>query len=133
MRHAKSDYTSTLPGPLGVGLEAYVPFVGRDIAEPPLGDVAIPMLQALPEVIAAKYADINQLVRPRESVKDELKLLNKRFCKVLGERSEYVSYFQRREVWSMWELVDASDAIATASIAAVPKRDSHLLRKILMI
>ena len=65
MRHAKSDYTSTLLGPLGVGLEAYVPFVGRDIAVPPLGDVAIPMLQALPEVIAAKYADLNQLVRSR--------------------------------------------------------------------
>ena len=91
MRHAKSDYTSTLPGPLGVGLEAYVPFIGRDIAEPPLGDVAIHMLQALPEVIAAKYADIDQLVKPRESLKDELKPLNKRFCKVLGERSEYVA------------------------------------------
>ena len=68
MRHAKSEYTSPVPGPLGVGLEAYVPLVGRDIAEPPLGDVAIPMLQALPEVIAAKYADINQLVKPRESL-----------------------------------------------------------------
>ena len=129
MRHAKSDYTSTLPGPLGIGLEAYVPFVGSAIAEPPLGDSAIPMLQVLPEVIAAKYADIDQLVRPRATLLDELKPLNRRFCKVLGERREYVAYFQRQEVWALWELVDARDAIATATIAAVPKRDSSALRK----
>ena len=84
MRHAKSDYTSTLPGHIGVGLEAYVPFIGRDIAEPPLGDAAIPMLQVLLEVIAAKYTDIAQLVKPRESLQDELKPLNKPFCKVRG-------------------------------------------------
>jgi hypothetical protein len=55
------------------------------------------------------------------------------FCKVLGARSEYHAYLARPEVWDLWELAPAEDALATCSVAAVTKRSSDQLRKILMV
>ena len=52
------------------------------VAEPPLEDPPIPMLQALLESEAVLYGDIDKLVVPRATLQGELRAWNCQYCKV---------------------------------------------------
>ena len=121
MRHSGADlYTSNLMG-------AYVPFVGRLMAEPPPDHPAVPLLRALPEDIGSQYLDVRRLIKPDDQIPSDFQLIQKRYRRVLGQRSEWVKYLHRRDIRPLWRLVPAEEVKLYMGIGAVPKKDTDAL------
>ena len=70
---------------------------------------------------------------PNYSTAAQLDILNPRYCKVLGKNEEFISYLWREDVIPLWVALPLDKCEATMSVAAVEKRDSTDLRKILMV
>ena len=111
-------------------LASYVPFNAELVSEPAKGAAKVSMLEALPENIARRYASPELLLN--NDMLPTVQELNKRYCKVLGRKSEWISYLHREDVRDLWELMPVEDTRASVSVACVPKKDGHLQRKILM-
>ena len=72
IKMAKTEYLMRPPQhELGPGLESYVAFKGDAIAEPHAKAPSVDMLERLPPELSAKYADIDLLVVPRETLQAE--------------------------------------------------------------
>jgi len=110
----------------------YVPFVGDQMAEPDLGAGVVPMMEALPPHVAAKYLQVEDLLLPADAIPIDPKELGRRYRQILGRRAEWIQYLQRPEVEPLWELLEPDQVKATLSVAAVPKVGKVGLRKILM-
>ena len=112
---------------------SYVPVIGKLIAEPPRGASIVSFLKELPQPLAKLYSEPLGLFKAEAEVEEILQVQNKCFAKFMGKRSEYISYLQRPEIRDLWELRPASESRARCAFAAVPKRASTELRKILQV
>ena len=110
----------------------YVPLVGALVSEPPEDAPIVDMLGALPAPIARLYADPVHILRP-QCCASEMAEMNARYDRILGPRSEYISYLSRADVAPLWEWAPGDQAKGFCSSATVGKRDSEQLRKILMV
>ena len=110
----------------------YVAFDSSRIVEPPIGDSAIKLLDVLPMELRDLYSTSNAMIPSQEDALAEIGAWNSQFDKVLGPYPEYVKYLNRTDVQSLWLLKDATLAQGTLTLAAVAKKDSEDLRKILM-
>ena len=111
----------------------YVPLRGLALAEPPLDAEVVPLLPTLSAELRKIYEDEAGLFQEEAIAKAVLQRQNRCFSRVLGEAGEYARYFERREVWNLWDLRPLDEAKGRCSIAAVPKRDSDDQRKILQV
>jgi len=110
----------------------YVPFIGLKMAEPPEDHPVVSMMEALPADVAARYSDIDSILRPPDASRQPCEQDSYACDSVLGERREYLEYLKRPDVQQLWDLIPAEDAVHTMSIAAVQKKSGDQLRKILM-
>ncbi len=113
--------------------ERYVPFDASLVSEPDPKHPAIPLLSVLPADLASLYADRDRLVPDLDEKTELLRSLNRQFNRVLGPTVEYHKYLARPDVRCLWELRPATEAVATCSLATVPKRSGDALRKITMV
>jgi hypothetical protein len=114
-------------------ISKYEAFDADHIAEPPRDAPVVSLRSALPSSLVDRYANIDELIPHRPDVLAELPALNRRYNKVLGDRSEWLRYLTREDVRPLWVLELASQAKASCSVAAVKKREGTQLRKILMV
>ena len=112
---------------------AYVPVIGKLIAEPPRGSSVVSLLKELPQHLAQLYSEPHGLFKAEAEVEEILQVQNKCFSKFMGKRSEYISYLHRPDIRDLWDLRPASESRARCAFAAVPKRASSELRKILQV
>jgi hypothetical protein len=89
----------------------------------------VSMRSMLPSSLVDRYANIDELIPHRPEVLAELPSLNRRYCKVLGDRSEWLRYLTREDVRQLWVLELSSQAKASCSIAAVKKTRRHTITK----
>ena len=119
-------------GPWGSGPK-YVPFRAALIAEPPIEHAVIPLMEALPPLVAARYANIEDLLLPAAEAAEALKGINLyAYDTILGDRAEFAKYLWRPEAQLLWELIPEEECLSTVSVAAVAKKSGHMLRKIIM-
>jgi len=76
----------------------YVPFIGLKMAEPPEDHPVVSMLEALPADVAARYSDVDSILRPPDVTRQPCEQDSYAYDSVLGERREYLEYFKRPEV-----------------------------------
>ena len=74
-------------------------------------------MHALPPEVAPVYAEPRRIFRPEEQLPPDYKSLNARYCEFRGPRKQYQAYFARREVWPLWHLAVADEAIGCVAIA----------------
>ena len=110
--------------------EQYVSFVSDLVVEPPVGHTTVPMLEALGPELADAYADIERMLRPAAEVEAARQTFHGRYCRVMGQRSQWVRYFQRPDVRALWRLRPADESLAVFSVAAVLKKDGRTQRKL---
>lgn len=126
---ARDDTYST-----SVGIcKKYVPFRGCLMAEPAMGTRGIPMLSVLPTELAELYSNERRLLAEVDVLDEQLERENRMYCKVPCDRDEYMQSLSRPEVWDLWDLQSHDSVRATCSVAAVPKKEGDMLRKILMV
>lgn len=116
----------------------YVPFHAKSMAEPPITHKPIDLRMHSPPDFTDKFFDPNKLLHPdyfdsSSILRQDLKLLNARYCKVLGPREEFLRYLHLPQSRQLWTAHLAKDCVANVSVAAVPKRSGTDLRKILMV
>ena len=144
LHHAKTgdrldELLSTLGSDMGSMMHdraastAYVPVLGRRVAEPPEESSVVPLLGHLPPPLAELYATPSRLLRSRAEVEDILRRQNKCFSRFMGPQSEYAVYLSRPEVRPLWDLKPVELAHGRCTFAAVEKRGTTDLRKILQV
>ena len=70
-------------------------------------------------------------MKPADMWPVDMPELKKRYCRVLGPRSEWVKYLQRPEVEPLWKLAPLQEAELTMGIACVLEKNGRDLRKVL--
>ena len=75
------------------------------------------MLSSLPPEVAPHYAEPRRLFRPDDQLPPDFRSLNARYCEFRGPRKEYRAYFARKEVWPLWHLAVADEAVGCVAIA----------------
>ena len=97
----------------------YVSFEADRVAEPSLECPTVVMLDGLPAKHAALYSSPACIVKPVEEWPDDMAELERRYCRVLGQRREWVRYSHRLEVRLSWQLVPLEERELPMGIAAV--------------
>ena len=111
----------------------YVPFEADRMAEPPSDITPLNMLSVLPRQLAALYANEDNMMKYYEDRKANAIIMNGRYNKIMGDRSEYLKYLNNPTHWPLWDLQPCESVEATCTVAAVAKKDGVALRKILML
>ena len=89
------------------------------------------MLSVLPTEIAQVYRDPRRAFRPEIELPKVLKELCQRYSRFGGPWTEWVKYLNRPVAQELWHLAPESAAVATTSVARVPKKAGQGLRHIL--
>ena len=111
----------------------YLPFKADKMAEPPVHHPVIDLLEALPANVSERYGVFDYVMRPAAEVEAaDRKYRGGAYDSILGDRKEYVKYFQRSEAQLLWDLIPEEQALSTLSVAAVANISGTALWKILM-
>ena len=110
---------------------AYVPFSADHVQEPPADHRTVDLLRALPDDLAAVYADPRALFRDEDTCEQIRATYRGRYCRVLGEEAEWLRYLHRPEIRRLWALRRAADVRGTIGVASVLKKGGPAQRKIL--
>ena len=100
--------------------------------EPPADTRVVQMLEALSLEESQFYANEKNVIEPEGKSVELFHEIEEHYGFVGGAKEEYTGYLARPECQPLWHWELASDARAFAGISATAKKDSNLLRKLLM-
>ena len=111
---------------------AQVPLRALSIAEPPADHPGLDMLEALPPQEAVIYSSESNIVDWCGKSETILQELYEQFCFIGGSTSEYINYFHRSDVSSLWQWEALENVKCIGGFSTVPKKCGILQRKLLM-
>lgn len=108
------------------------PLRALNIAEPPADHPGLDLLEALPPQEAVIYSRESNILDWRGKSETILQELYEQFCFIGGSTAEYINYFHRSDVSSLWQWEALENVKCIGVFSTVPKNCGILQRKLLM-